>query len=45
MQENVEALPGETVTEFPEIPETDIAKEEQVEIETEDATVPPTIPG
>ena len=45
IQENVEALPGETVTEVSEIPETDIAKEEQVEIETEDATVPPKVPG
>ena len=45
IQGNVEALPGETVTEVTEIPETDIAKEEQVEIETVDATVPPVVPG
>ena len=45
IQGNVEALPGETVTEVTEIPETDIAKEEQVEIETEDATVPLVVPG
>ena len=45
IQENVEAIPEESVTEVTEIPETDIAKEEQVEIEIEDATVPPTVSG
>ena len=45
IQEIVEALPGETVTEVTEIRETDITKEEEVEIETEDATVPPRVPG
>ena len=45
IQENVEALPGETVKKASDIPETDIAKEEQVEIEMEDATVSPTVPG
>ena len=45
IQGNLEGLPGETVTEVTEILETDIAKEEQAEIEIEDATVPPTVPG
>ena len=45
IQENVEVLPGETVTEVSDIPETDIAKEVQGEIETEDTILPPTVPG
>ena len=35
----------ETVTEVTGFPKTVIAKEEQVEIDTDDATVPPTVPG
>ena len=45
MLENVEAFPGETVTEVTGIPETGITKEEKVEIETDDTTVPPKISG
>ena len=45
IQENVEALPEETVKEVSEITETDIAKEQRVETETQESTEPPLVPG
>ena len=45
IQENVEALPEETVKEVSEVTETDIAKEQRVETETQESTEPPLVPG
>ena len=45
IQENAEALPGETVTEVTDITETDIAKEQKVENEAQESIEPITVPG
>ena len=45
IQENVEAFPGESVTEINEITGLDIAKEGKVESETQESIESPTVPG
>ena len=45
IQENVDALSGESVTEVTESTELDVAKEEKVESKTQESIEPPTIPG
>ena len=45
MQENVEAVPEETVTDVTEIVVTDIAKEQKVETEIQESTELPIAPG
>ena len=44
-QENVEALPGETVTEVTDITQPDIAKEQKVETETQEFIPLTKLPG
>ena len=43
--ENVEAFPGETVTEVTEITEADIAKEQKVDSETQESIQTLPAPG
>ena len=45
IQENVDALPSETVTEVIEITETDIANEQQIGTEIQGYTESPAAPG
>ena len=44
-QDIPEALPGETVGEVTEIPQTDIAKEQKVEMEAKESTEATIVPG
>ena len=45
IQENIEALPGETVTEVSKITETNIAKEQKVLTEAQESVEPSKVPG
>ena len=45
IQENIEALPGETVTEVTEITQPDIAKEQKVETDAQEFIALAKVPG